>query len=361
MQPFPLYRAAGSHRELGRQHGEQAREKVVAHVDYIGATMKLSRAQLRERALLHRLLFAEHAPHLLEEIVGLAEGADIDLADALAANIRGALQQLPGLGASAGGCTSFAVSGRGTAGGRVLAGQNSDMLPAASEFSYILNLQPEGKPEVMMYTFGGMIGYHGLNSAGVAHFANDLGGGGPVPRFGLSHYPLKRLMLECQTMAQVLKLFDRLPLWANGNYVVADGSGAILDVEATADGPFPLADDGSGFIAHANHYVCAEHDTPENRALCAPDSYLRHQRMAELIGARFGQITVDDCKAFLRDRDNDPSGICRQAQTGDPAADWQTAGITVASIIADPAAGELHVAAGNAADAPFECYRLAGG
>ncbi|MEZ4571425.1 MAG: hypothetical protein R2849_14065 [Thermomicrobiales bacterium] len=41
------------------------------------------------------------------------------------------------------------------------------------DFGYVLHLKPDDKPETLFWTFGGMIGYHGLNAAGVAQFAND--------------------------------------------------------------------------------------------------------------------------------------------------------------------------------------------
>jgi predicted choloylglycine hydrolase len=83
-----------------------------------------------------------------------------------------------------------------------------------------------------MWTFGGQIGYHGLNAAGVAHFANALGGG-PAWKFGLSHYPVKRMMLERGTLAEVYDLLRRVPVCSSGNYVVCDGEGRIADVELT--------------------------------------------------------------------------------------------------------------------------------
>jgi hypothetical protein len=79
----------------------------------------------------------------------------------------------------------------------ILIGQNSDMTVDIPPLAYVLNLKPAGKPEVMMWTFGGMLGYHGMNGVGVAHFANALGGG-PRGRFAMPHYPVKRMMLECK-------------------------------------------------------------------------------------------------------------------------------------------------------------------
>src|SRR5262245_43549390 len=102
---YPLIRARGSHRELGRQHGEQASEKIKAHLEMIAAS------RLRGRALEFRPLFERYCPHLLDEIQGLAEGARISLAEALAVNIRGALSQPPQEG-----CTAYVIGRTGTAG-----------------------------------------------------------------------------------------------------------------------------------------------------------------------------------------------------------------------------------------------------
>ena len=68
-----------------------------------------------------------------------------------------------------------------TAEREIIAGQNSDMTSEIPPLAYVLHLQPKDKPEVLIWTFGGMIGYHGMNSAGVAHFANALGGGPEEP------------------------------------------------------------------------------------------------------------------------------------------------------------------------------------
>ena len=72
---YPLFRAKGSHRELGRQHGEQAGEYIKKHLDSMCAGQKLSREKLRLRALRFQPMFEQHCPHLLGEMRGLAEGA----------------------------------------------------------------------------------------------------------------------------------------------------------------------------------------------------------------------------------------------------------------------------------------------
>jgi len=349
---YPCYRAQGTHRHLGQQHGEQAGEQIRAHLDYLYNSMKLTRDELRSRALHFQPLFNRFCPHLLDEIRGLAEGAGVDFAEALATNLRGALDQ-----ATDGGCTAFVVSGRGTSDGGILIGQNCDMPPALINFSYVLHLKPKDKPEALIWTFGGMTGYHGINSHGVGHFANDLGGG-PKPRHGMPHYPLKRLILECASLDEIETVLGRVPVCVNGNYVLCDGHGRILDVETTTEGPHSITDNGEGFIAHSNHFICPEHATSGNFKLSAADSFPRLVRMNQLIESRFGRLRVDDFKSFLRDRHGGPTGICRFAQTDDPKADWTTSGMTVASIIAEPHQRRLHVAVGNLMTTPFVVYHM---
>lgn len=77
-----------------------------------------------------------------------------------------------------------------------------------------------------------------------------------------------------------------------------------------------------------------------------------HRELGRAHGSQAREQTI------LRDRHGDPNGICRIAQTDSPQADWMTAGMTVASIIAEPDKRCLHVACGNQAESPFEVYSM---
>jgi isopenicillin-N N-acyltransferase-like protein len=349
---FPFYSARGTPRELGRQHGEQARLPILAYLDYLGHTLKLSREQLHIRALEFLPLFNQHAPHLVDEIHGLAEGARVPLAEALAVQIRGELAHL-----TVDGCTTFVISPRGTASKRILIGQNSDVEPEMEEFAYVLRLQPEEKPAVLMWTFGGMIGYHGLNAAGLAHFANSLGGG-PAWKMGLPHYPMKRLMLEEQSLDNVLHLLRQVSVCSSGNYVLCDGEGRIADIELTPDGFAFLEDRGEGFIAHSNHFVCSPYACPASHAASVPDSFPRLTRLHNLIAGHFGRLTVDDLKAFLADHEGAPTSICRHPHAGEDHPSVSRRGRTVASLIAEPAEGCLHISRGNPCVTAYTTYKL---
>src|SRR6185436_15236253 len=155
---YPLFRVRGTHRELGRQHGEQAAEHIKRHLDVMCSGQKLSRDGLRQRASRFQPMFARYCPHLLDEMKGLAEGAGVTLSDAMACNIRGEMGQAKGEG-----CTAYVIGKSGAAEREVIAGQNSDMTGEVPRMAYVLHLQPKEKPDVLIWTFGGMIGYHGMN------------------------------------------------------------------------------------------------------------------------------------------------------------------------------------------------------
>ena len=262
---YPLYKARGTHRELGRQHGEQAARQIKAHIEMMRAGSKLSQEQFRRRAAQFQPMFERYCPHLLEEMRGLAEGARVAVEDAMACSIRGELGSAP-----AEGCTAYVIGRGGAKEREVIAGQNADMGPQMIPLSYVLHLQPRNKPAVLIWTFGGMMGYHGMNSAGMAHFSNALSGG-PRSRFGMPEYVYERMMLECRGLEQAIDVLRKMPLASNENFIVCDRQGNIADVEATTAGPEILRDEGAGYLAHTNHYLCRRYATAENLERSLPD------------------------------------------------------------------------------------------
>jgi isopenicillin-N N-acyltransferase-like protein len=339
---YPLYKARGTHRELGRQHGEQAIRQITAHVEAICAQQKLSREQLKRRAMKFHPMFERYCPHLLEEMHGLAEGAGIAFEEAMACSIRGEMHSAP-----AEGCTAYAIGRSGTAGREVLAGQNSDMGGENIRLAYVLHLQPQNKPEVLIWTFGGMLGYHGMNSAGVAHFSNALSGG-PRDQFGMPEYVYERLMLECSKAEEVVEVLRKLPLASNENFMICDVHGNIVDAEATTAGPEVLRDQGAGYLVHTNHFLSQRYGTPENLKRSLADSAPRQARMDELVRSRYGSIEVDDIKRFLSDHSGYPTSICRHG------GGMQT----VASMISEPARRRMHVALGNPCEHRYVTYAM---
>src|SRR5262249_11290770 len=128
---FPYITASGSPSELGHQAGRAARDLIHGFLGYnlrsAGVPEKRSHAEILDRVRFFEPMFREHCQALLEEVRGLAEGAEVSYEEALLLQIRGEIRAVP-----EGACTAFAIAGRGTDTGQVMIGQNSD-IPAEME------------------------------------------------------------------------------------------------------------------------------------------------------------------------------------------------------------------------------------
>jgi isopenicillin-N N-acyltransferase like protein len=69
-------------------------------------------------------------------------------------------------------------------------------------------------------------------------------------------------------------------------------------------------------------------------------------------------VTVEDLKRFLADHEGQPPSICRHPHDGPEHPSVSARGRTIASLIAEPAAGRLHVSRGNPCQAAYATYRL---
>jgi isopenicillin-N N-acyltransferase-like protein len=364
---FPFVELRGGPRARGRQFGEACREQVRAYPEtlcrVLAAEARLraigvaggagpgggpSPAELWSRALTFLPAFEAFAPHLVEEIRGIAEGAGVPFAAALLVNVRAEVAGVRAGGAGpAEECTAFAAGRGATASGAVLLGQNQDQAPEMEAFGVVVRVRPDRGPPVLMATFGGLVGYPGLNGAGVAHVQNALANG--VWRHGLPHYPLKRVLLEQETVEACLGVFDRAPLASCGNYVLGDGQGRVVDVESTPGG-YAVLEPERDVIAHTNHFRSDRFASGERLLGSLPDSVPRWARMRALLLAEHGRITLETVQRCLRDHEGGPGAICRH----DPARPMQT----IASIVAEPDEGRLHVARGNPCEHHYVAYSV---
>src|SRR5262249_45676848 len=146
---------------------------------------------------------------------------------------------------------------------------------------------------------------------------------------------------------------------SSGNYVLCDGSGRIADVELTSEGFALQEDESAGFLAHANHFLCAPYACAAAEAASVADSFLRQRRIRELLTALPDAVTAEHLKSVLADHEGHPTSICRHPHDGADHPSVSARGRTTASLIAEPAKGLLHVSRGNPCQNGYATYRLA--
>ncbi len=350
---LPFVHAQGSWGTIGHTVGSMFAPLIADHVEawtrHVMTETGATRRAVIEAAAGFRAPIEAHAPFLWEEIEGMARGSGLSLDELLVlqarAEVMRAVKSRPAPPTPE--CTTFAVGGRRTEHGGVLFGQNVDLVPFVEEFGVIVRQYPKDAPACLMYTSAGLVGHNGLNEAGVgicANFVNDPSGWGD----GLPRYLLSRLALREQTAEAALAAALRPPRAASRNLLLADRGGTFIDAEClrTTVGVIRGADD---MLVHANHLEASELcalETPSENSLC------RRRRLGALIEGATGPLTVAQIRTFYRDHADHPHSLCAHPFEGRNVK-------TVASVIGDLDACELHVAKGSPCQAPYATYTLA--
>lgn len=339
---LPTYRFAGSHREIGRQYGAACREPIRKHL-----FMALERIRARsgwtvgdaiDQALTYRAVVMQHTPFFDDELQGLADGSGLSLGEAYLLQLRAELNPSTAIAEETPECTTFAVGSTGSAGGGIFAGQVADLPVAYRDLGVLVELRTPEQPAILMYTPAGQISYIGINSAGLACFANYLhceGWGMGVPRYFLS-----RLAMRCTSVAQAMDRVRAVPRASSRNLLMADASGVIVDLETTVTEDAVVLPE-QGVLAHANHYMAPtmlQHERGSQDFL--RNSKLRHARMNQLLQQGRGQHTLDTLQAITCDRAGAPDCISRSENDGEDGV------MSVAAVIASPTLRQLSAAKG---------------
>jgi hypothetical protein len=354
---FPFVHAQGSWGDMGQQVGVMFAPLIARHIEawlgHVARETGASRAAALATAATFRAPIQEHAPFLWEELDGMAHGSGVPLGELLLLQARAEVLRVHRAAKTGAGtqaaleCTTFAVGGRRTAGEGVLFGQNVDLAPFLEEFGAVVRQYPKDAPAALLYTSAGLLGHNGLNEAGVgicANFVDDPSDWGE----GLPRYLLSRLALRQESAEAALAAALAPPRAASRNLLIADGGGTFIDAECLRDrvGVIHGVDD---MLVHANHL-----EAPALRGLETPseNSLCRRRRLEELIAGAAEPLTAAHIRDFYRDHANQPHSLCVHPFPGRDVK-------TVASVIGDLAAHELHAAKGSPCQAPYATYTLA--
>ncbi len=344
----------GTHKEIGLQIGERFRDRVQWSLSKVSAELspRLSLDAARDKAAAYVPAIEHVAPHLLEEIEGVAEGAAIRFEDALILQLRFDL-----IGFDQGaveGCSSFAIA----ASGLRFSGQNVDAPSWHKESGTVIAMYPPTGPAILMYTYyPGMIGYVGINSHGLSVFGNALLSGGW--RVGVPRYVAVRLALEQSSVAGVHGMLESLDRGSSINLVVSDEADGMIDLEVDVD-EIGVVHPRRSRVFHTNHYLTPSLQGADQVSRLLPDSLPRLRTGQEALGkidtALGKQAVMGAIKTLLRDHSDGPASICRHRAPVStyPADQWES----VASIIADPEAGALHVSFGNPCEVSYQRFAL---
>jgi NAD(P)-dependent dehydrogenase (short-subunit alcohol dehydrogenase family)/predicted choloylglycine hydrolase len=331
----PVLDAAGTPRELGLAVGRQAGPLVRSAVDAI-ASFELPAEEVERRLAAIEARLQETWPHVLEEIAGLAEGAEVDTRRALALSVASDVDgRLPGW------CSLVAVPGEDG----LLVGKNLDAHRGSGPRQVVERMRPEGGLAFLHLTTAGALWTEGgVNEAGLALVNASLAASRPDAE-GLPDGILAReLLTRCEDVPEAIDFAGRFGMRTLGENVLvadADGRTAVLSM---LPGGHAVA---QGVAAAACNHVL-EPDLEELMDARDPIRANSLRRYGHLAGAvRNGdRWTLEQVGALLGD---DEAGICQHGDAGL---------YTEATIVAAPLERRLWVSAGPACRGSFTEHRI---
>ncbi len=361
-----IIEASGTHLEVGRQVGEEARDSVAwgldAYEERFAVLAGFSFAEAVERARPYLRPAEDYVPQAVEQLRGIAEGAGVSFDRLFALNCSEEFTCAAGVVWPTEHCTSFAVA----AGGQVVSGHNEDWYPEEIEAQAIRIVRITGRGAGASYISAGPaynLPITGVTAAGFTSAANTVYY--RDERVGVPNNFLLAAVLAQPDLEQVRDLITRAPRARGSNHLLCDVRGRVWDIETSAkrwaflDGSPPPGDaaaaGAAALFTHANHFVSPE--LAPGDASLSEGSRLRRARAEELLvaGLEDGADLVELGKSVLCDHTNAPFSICDHWEDDDPDPDQS---VTTASMVWEPAEGRAHIAGGQPCASGYRTYEL---
>ena len=352
----PLFvRVSGTHREIGRQIGEACRSQVRRSLDNARELIENSYEILEltwegTQIQAHKYIpFAqERYPQYVEEMLGIAEGADVSFDDLVVLNaMEGVTMDALHLAK----CTSLAINGELAADGHVLIAHNEDWSPEDEENVYLVHAQPKDEPAFLAMTYGGLLPNIGFNSAGIAQCCDTVY---PTDsRIGIPRIFVSRAVLSARTPGEAID-HTLVPHRAAGyNHLLVHESGELYNVEVSAR-KFAILYGHENYIVHTNFYLDPTMQTVEYEPDELINTRVRYFRALRLL-RQSDAHTIKTLEAIQCDHMNYPNSICNHLEPHLAPLDRQK---TINAMIIDLTAKAMHFAWGNPCQNNYHTYYL---
>jgi isopenicillin-N N-acyltransferase like protein len=353
--PPPVVNVKGSHCEMGQQIGEFAREQIQHSLENAQELIRSTYAVLelnwdgaKIQARKYIPFAQERYPQYVDEIEGIAQGANVAFDDLAVLNAMEAVT-MDALHLTK--CTSFAVNGECTADGHVLVGHNEDWLPEDESDVYLIHAEPNDDPPFLAMTYGGLIPNIGFNAFGIAQCCDSVY---PTDsRIGIPRLVVSRAVLAAKSPADAIRNAV-LPRRAAGyNHLIAVESGEMYNVEVSAR-KFGILYADDNYIAHTNHYLDPGMQAIESEPDELIGTRVRYFRTIRLL-KQTRKHTLKSLQEIQRDHINFPSAICNHADLEIDPFDREK---TINAMVIDLTSRAMHIAWGNPCMNSYHTYYL---
>ena len=363
---FPLIEISGGPRQRGAQYGRLAADRIAKGVSHYAAQIdKLGLDQPRLAAIIRDYLpvMERFDPAHVEEMRGIAEGADISFEDVVLLNARSEIlklaaspelrERLSAAGEVDDGCTGVIAMPQATANGQLLHAQNWDWKHECAETAVVLRVRRDDGPDILTFTEAGGLARSGLNDAGIALTANFLESSLDYRKVGVPLPLIRRKILEQEHLALAMRAAYVTRKSGSNNMMISHAAGVALNFECAPEETF-LLHPTDGLLVHANHWLSpvALGKLRDTGIASTPDTLYRDTRVRALLEPHTGQIDVSRLKTALLDDFASPWSVCRPPRLNLAS----NLSATVATVIMEPGARVMEVAALPAVTPEFSRY-----
>lgn len=216
----------GSWREMGRQMGETFRDWFAPTLEHFAPWLVREPETWAPAVATVRAILEQHAPELIEETEGMAEGAGLDGTTMLGLRYFNELRKYGPPGCSG---LFIARTDRGP-----LLARTCDIEPDISaEIQLVRVCRPDGGPDTILVTYLPLTGGVGLNEHGLALAGSSATAVGTPEAEGVPLAVVNHLMMHrCADTAEACETASSFSVRGKGAVeIVCDGSGASALLE----------------------------------------------------------------------------------------------------------------------------------
>lgn len=338
IKTFPYLEITGTNHELGLAIGEMFRGKIQEVIGDRKHYIKKYQERLAQTAPFLKET-KKALPHLIEEMEGMATGADVPFIDLFFHNMPEVYDRTAWWdreqAQTEDHCTiavSFAERGP-------IIGHNEDWDIESLDELYVLKATVNGVTYLGLNYATFLIGSSAtLTSNGLVQCINELH---QETHVGVGKYFVTRAVLDAKTLDEAAACIQGIKRSSGYNHVLVQGS-EIMDIE-TAGQDIDVERQTQRPYAHTNHFISDKMKIYEvDEASHHKNSYERLQRATELVR---NDMTIDDMKKLLSDTTNRLYPICREDAT-------------IGSVILEPLQKRIHVCYGPPDRGTFVPYTL---
>ena len=365
IEPSPLIEISGPPHARGVSYGQQAAARIHRGVGHYIEQLRRSAfdwPDVRAAVVEYLPTIAAFDESFVDEMRGIAEGAQIDFEAIVLLNARTELLQMATRRARGGvpdddpdGCTGVVALPQATAGGRLIHAQNWDWKAECAETTVVLKVRRDDGPDVLTFTEAGALGRCGMNSVGFAITANYLESERDYRGLGVPLALIRRKVLEQEHLALAMRAIYVTPKSASNNMILSHAQGLAIDFECAPNESFQVHP-RDGLLVHANHWLSpvALSKLTDTGIASTPDSLYRDLRVRGLLEPHIGRIDRETVQTALFDNFASPWSVCRPPRQS--LASNLTA--TVAMVVMEPALGVMEVAMLPSLNREFTRYHL---